>query len=94
MSTSTKNFEEFTKGIGGNMKDKILKKIFSTAIIIIVIILIFLSSNFIYNIAIKYNIFEGYISISCIYIKNSISITINIMVISIYNQTGQCLKLS
>ena len=40
------------------MKDKIIKKIFSIVIVIIVIMLIFLSSNFIYEVAIKYNILD------------------------------------
>lgn len=40
------------------MKDKIIKKIFSVVIVIIVIMLIFLSSNFIYEMAVKYNILD------------------------------------
>ena len=40
------------------MKDKIIKKIFSVVIVIIVIMLIFLSSNFIYEVAVKYNILD------------------------------------
>lgn len=40
------------------MKDKIIRKIFSVVIVIIVIMLIFLSSNFIYEVAVKYNILD------------------------------------
>lgn len=40
------------------MKDKIIKKIFSVVIVIIIIMLIFLSSNFIYTVAVKYNILD------------------------------------
>ena len=40
------------------MKDKIIKKIFSVVIVMIVIMLIFLSSNFIYEVAVKYNILD------------------------------------
>lgn len=57
------------------MKDKIIKKIFSVVIVIIVIMLIFLSSNFIYEVAIKYNILDESIADSA---EDSTSLESNI----------------